>query len=218
MTNMPSTSADSRTISVICLAPTATDALLTTIKQLFSMKPANWKITVELILERPTASLDQLIASLGLAIKVVPVKTRRKMNRAANACAKGQSETAATLWLDARLTLVSDALSRLETFHRQYPNAVLVGPFSVAGQTSLPSGTQGTNLGTGSRSVAVQNLPSDVDEFARNLVFVPASVVRKVGQPIGWLNQRTKYRWFVRKARKAGFRCMELPGKFGDQS
>ena len=217
MTNTPITSTDTRKISVICIAPASSDSLLTTIKQLFSMKPANWKISVDLLLERPNSSLEQLIASLGLAINVVPVKSRGKFNRAAKLCAKQVSpDSAGTLWLDARSALVSDALARLEAFHRQYPNAVLVGPFLALQQSASTDGLESASDADQVRILATQSLPKDAAKFDRNLVFIPASVSSEIGQPVGWLNDRVKNQSYVRRARKAGYRCMELPGKFGE--
>lgn len=181
------------------------------------MKPANWKISVGLILERPNSSLEQLIASLGLAINVVPVKSRSKINHAAKLCAKQVSpDSSGTLWLDARSTLASDALARLEAFHRQYPNAVLVGQFSELKQSVSTNGAEFASDADHARTLTAQSLPTDATSFDRNLVFIPASVSSEIGQPIGWLNNRMKNQSYVRKARKAGYRCMELPGKFGE--
>ncbi len=217
MTNTPITSTDTRKISVICIAPASSDSLLTTIKQLFSMKPANWKISVDLILERPNSSLEQLIVSLGLAINVVPVKSGRKINHAAKFCAKKVSpDSAGTLWLDARSALVSDALARLEAFHRQYPNAVLVGPFAELKLSASANSPEFASDADQVRILATQSLPKDAAKFDRNLVFIPASVSSEIGQPVGWLNDRMQNQSYVRKARKAGYRCMELPGKFGE--
>ena len=216
MTNIPLSDSQSKKIKVICIAPTASDSLLTSIKQLFSLKPAGWKISVDLILERPTTSLNQLIASLGLAITVIPVTSVRQLQKAANERAKdNQDEFAATLWIDARSTLVSDAFSRLESFSLKYPNAVLIGKFSSGSPVTADAQSLDSQAMAQARTVALQSLPFDVDQFERNFVFVPDSVAKKVGQPVGLLNERLNYRWFVRRARKAGSRCMEMPGNFG---
>ena len=150
------------------------------------MKPANWKISVDLLLERPNSSLEQLIASLGLAINVVPVKSRRKINQTAKLCAKKVSpDSSGTLWLDARSTLASDALARLEAFHRQYPNAVLVGPFLDMQQSASTNSPEISSNADQARTLATQSLPTDAGNFDRNLVFIPASVSSEIGQPVG---------------------------------
>lgn len=218
MTNNLISGNEPKKIAVVLVAPDSSDALLASIKKLFSLKPANWKIKVQLLLQEPSTSVIELVNSLNLAIRIFDYKSPRALRKVQHLAAQDvDSDVLATLWLNTNTAISSDAYGKFDAFHRQYPNAVLIGQLIERNSSQIISGgyrAEGT-LGK-LRRFNTNVLPLDVDAFDLNLVLVPKSVSEKIGQPVGFQAGRSRASRFVRRANRAGIKCLVLPGNFAD--
>ncbi|NBU32589.1 MAG: hypothetical protein EBS36_05420 [Actinobacteria bacterium] len=219
MTNTVNFDPSKKSVAVICYAPISDEKLLTTLKQLFSLRPAHWRMSLQLLLDRPSDSLLKLIESLGLAITVVPVKSSRKLAKSKRFALQNISrDVEAIIWLDGRVNLNSAAYNQLNNFSTSYPSAILIGQFLDKSKSLvLAGGYQKSHLPIfGKRAVMADKLPVDVTAFDSALVFIPNVVFNKIGNLGTRASPASANRNFVRRAKRANFRTLVLPGSFGD--
>lgn len=217
MTNNLISGNEPKKIAVVFVAPNSSDALLASLKKLFSLKPASWKIKVHLLIQEPSTSIIELVDSLNLAIRIFGYKSPRKLRKTQHIAAQEvDSDVSATLLVDARTKVSADAYGKFDAFHRQYPNAVLIGQLAERDSSQISSGGYRAEGIFGKlQRFNTDALPLDADGFDVTLVLVPNSVSEKIGQPVG-PKAGTQASRFVRRAKRAGIKCLVLPGNYAD--
>jgi len=194
------------------------ESTLANLKQMFSMKPEHWQLDVQLIIETANDATLKLIDSLGLNISITEAKGNITSSRLLKKVVQNLSaESSAVMWLAADTNFKSDAYIQVNNFHRQYPSAVLVGQFQDEATSQISAGgysKSGFVLGKKTR-IQAQTLPISVAGFDANLVFVPTSAAKKIGQPTSWLMKINSYSLFASRAKRKGIRCLAIPGFLG---
>ena len=204
-------------ISVVMFSTGSRESTLTNLKQLFSLKPENWQLDVQLVLESANDATLKLINSLGLAVSIVEAKgkttDRRVMTKVMRNLGQGSD---AVLWLGANTALKSDAYIQVNNFRKQYPSAVLIGQFQDDATSQISAGGYSGKSIFGHRTrIQAQTLPIDVSAFDASLVLVPASASELIGQPTTGFKRFSHFGLFVRAAKRKRIRCLALPGFLG---
>lgn len=182
------------------------------------MKPEHWQLDVHLVIDTANEATLKLIDSLGLQISITEANgkisnSRQLAKMVRNLPANGD----AVLWLGADTVFNSDSYIQVNNFHKQYPSAVLVGQFQDAATSQISAGGY-SRLGFvfGKKTwLQAQTLPLDVSYFDDNLVFVPSSVSKKIGQPTNWPKKINKNAIYVALGNRQRMRCLAIPGFLG---
>ena len=219
MTNSTHSVTSKQLVSVVMFAPGSRELTVTNLKQVFSMKPEHWLIDVHLVIENANEATLKVVESLGLKISVIEVKGNMTSSRSLRKVVGDLPKNGdAVLWLGAGPSFHSDAYIQVNSFHKQYPNAVLVGQFKDEATSQISAGGYGgSGFVPGNKSrIQAQTLPVDVTGFDDNLVFVPASAAKKIGQPTKWAKKMNKHGFYVASAKRKGIRCLAIPGFLGN--
>ena len=218
MTNSPNSVTSKELISVVMFSTGSRELTLTNLKQLLSLKPEHWQLEVHLVTEHANEATLKLIHSLGLQVSIIEGAGKITSSRLlAKVMQKLSPDSGAVLWLAADTNFKSDAYVQIHNFHKQYPSAILVGQFQDEATSQISAGGysgSGFNLGKKNRMQA-QSLPVSVSSFDANLVFVPTSVAKKIGQPTSWLMRVNNHGFYVAAAKRKGIRCLAIPGFLG---
>jgi len=191
---------------------------VTNLKQVFSMKPEHWLIDVHLIIENANEATLKVVESLGLKISVIQVKGNMASSRSLKKVVGDLPKNGdAVLWLGAGTSVNSDTYIQVNSFHKQYPNAVLVGQFKDEATSQISAGGYcGPGFVPGNKSrIQAQTLPVDVTGFDDSLVFIPASAAKKIGHPTTRAKKMNKCAFYVASAKRQGIRCLAMPGFLG---
>ena len=218
MTDLAHSVNNKELVSVIMFSTGFRESTLANLKQLFSMKPEHWQLDVQLIIETANDATLKLIDSLGLNISINEAKGKITSSRLlAKVVQNLSAESSAVMWLAADTNFKSDAYIQVNNFHRQYPSAVLVGQFQDEATSQISAGGYGRSgfvLGKKTR-IQAQSLPISVAGFDANLVFVPTSAAKKIGQPTNWHKRANNHGLYVAAAKRKGIRCLAIPGFLG---
>lgn len=218
MTDLAHSVTNKEHVSVIMFSAGSRESTLANLKQLFSMKPEHWQLDVQLIIETANDATLKLIDSLGLKITIVEAKGKITSSRLlAKVVQNLPAESDAVLWLAADTTFNSDAYIQVNSFRKQYPSAILVGQFQDEAASHLSAGGYSNARFTLGKKIHLQAqaLPVDVSSFDANLVFVPISAAKKIGQPTNWRKRVNNHALYVAAAKRKGIRCLAIPGFLG---
>ncbi len=188
------------------------------LKQVFSMKPEHWQIDVHLVIDNANEATLKVVDSLGLKISVTEANGKLVSSRLLKKVVGNlPTNVDAVLWLGAATSFNSDAYIQVNSFHKQYPNAVLIGQFQDEATSQISAGGySGSGFVPGNKSrIQAQSLPIDVTGFDDKLVFVPSSAAHKIGQPTTRLKKMNNCALYAAAAKRKGIRCLAIPGFLG---
>ena len=218
MTNSSHSVTSKELVSVVMFATGSRELTVANLKQVFSLKPEHWQIDVHLVIEKTNEATLKVVDSLGLKISVTQANGNLTSSRLLKKVVGNlPKDSAAVLWLGAGTSFNSDAYIQVNSFHKQYPNAVLIGQFQDDASSQITAGGySGSSFRPGTKSrVEAHTLPIGVTSFDDKLVFVPTSAEQKIGQPTSWLLKMNKCALYATAAKRKGIRCLAMPGFLG---
>jgi len=218
MTNLPDSANKKFLVSVVLQTTGNRELTISNIKQLFSMKPAHWNLTVYLVGERKDDTTLRTIDSLGLEIITVTAPGKSSwsgiMKKVAN---QFPVDSEATLWIGPACALQSDAFMRIEEYRKQYPNGILVGQFQdeTTGLIGAGGYLRSSLLNRPGERAFAEGLPLDVVAFDDQLVLIPKSASDLLGQRTTMVKHLGRNRFYVSTARRKRIGCFAIPGYLG---
>lgn len=206
-------------VALLMAAHNRRDLTVGTLQTVIRTAPAHWRIRLYLADDGSTDGTSEAVADLPIDQRIIRGPGDWFWSRSmAQAEAAIEKPYDVVLWMNDDLRLDDHALTTLDTYHRRFPENLLVGQFRIPGTEEMSYG--GRRLSSAwypltNAHVTALHDPIEVDLIAGNLLLVPAAAAAATGPIDGSFSHGYGDYDYGLRARAAGFSALAIPGFLG---